>query len=248
MPPQLTDEQIDDLLEGTADMETQQHKDQCPYCAHRVEMAEAIETQLHARLYRWNCPSSAKLRDFAFELLNPEENTVVEKHVKHCIRCREDLKQLDDFLDLNEEDLPVELPVPSQTQDPPPLRPHAIVAAFVSEPAQAYRGAATTRTPVLRGTASEMLTFVAGPDKVYMQLTPSSNGSNLLTGRLFTADRDHWTDAIVEMWRERTLECTTIIDDKGKFRCQVHESGVVQVRIIAEDGRNIVINDILIEP
>jgi hypothetical protein len=186
------------------------------------------------------------LRDYWFEFLNVEDHAFIEKHLERCPRCREEYAQIEAFLEEpDDEEEPLE---PKVAGLPPTLPANAIVAEFVSEPAQAYRGVAASGVPVLRGQAPETLMFATNNETIFMELSPSSSGINMLNGQLIAEHAsDHWERAVVEMWRERSLECMTIMDDMGTFQCQVNQSGTIQVRIIAEDGKNIVIDDIVVE-
>src|SRR5579885_887350 len=87
----------DDLVEAVIDpdhvsAEAQQHLAQCPACAERAASYRQVASALTSRLYRWDCPTTQEISDYAAGWLRGKRRRALTLHVRRCPRCAEELE------------------------------------------------------------------------------------------------------------------------------------------------------------
>lgn len=232
-PPELTDDQISDLLDGLAGDDVQAHFKQCPYCRARVEQARLLEQQMHKRLHRWDCPPADTLRDYAFSLLDTSAHQRLAAHVETCPRCREELRLLDDFLvaDAAAKVAPAQPARPARRSLPNVWRPQPLQGM----PVFAMRGRDSSETIMLETNGVTL----------FLEAQPEDDGL-WLAGRLIAADMAAWEAALVEVWQGDSLQAAAPVRDSA-FRCRLRNSEPIDVRISPKAGPSLLIEQVTFE-
>jgi hypothetical protein len=98
LPPALTDQQLLEALDGTANQQVTQHIQHCPACQARSQTLAGLQTRLKVRLFRATCPSTLELGEFFLRRLPAPQRLVVSQHVRHCPHCTSELAQISEFM------------------------------------------------------------------------------------------------------------------------------------------------------
>src|SRR6476659_7461901 len=96
----LSDEQIIAALDNDIPPDIAAHLRDCPECRARFEVEQAFQGGLMKGLFRVNCPTLDKLRDYSFGMLNPELQKTIELHLQDCWHCRQDIDSMKDFSEM----------------------------------------------------------------------------------------------------------------------------------------------------
>ncbi|MCI0712054.1 MAG: hypothetical protein L0154_18005 [Chloroflexi bacterium] len=226
----LSDEQIHDVIMGNASPEIIEHIKQCEFCAERVHEARVMPA-LARLLYRAKCPSSDELRNYHFDLVDPETNEVVNKHLKLCRFCRQDLQEMIEFIEAEEPR--VELPTFDITA------PNFMFAKPASGERVALRGGSS-----VRGVDSGPLMFEAQTATIFLDLETTAKGYILRGQVMDQDDMELWSEATVEIWQDGYQIDTIQADDMGSFDYLLEEAGMIDIHVIATDKTSIIISDI----
>ncbi len=90
---------LDDLMawaDGEASAAVATHVGACSACRETGEEYRQMGFTLSSILNRVDCPASGILVDYTYDLLVPEQRTVVAAHILDCTRCTDDLRDLRD--------------------------------------------------------------------------------------------------------------------------------------------------------
>lgn len=242
-PPPLTEDQLTAALEGEAEAVVQQHLDQCPSCATRLAQAQQIEYSLkqqlkNIQLYRHDCPPAQQLGEYHLGLVAQSEERTIARHVEQCNLCQTELEDLRVFLS------PAPQPVAKPTPQPVAKRRLGELIARLLPP-----GEARTRSALaLRGgTTGGPIIAEAEETTIVLDVQLSSDGSVMLLGQLVTDDLESWIGALVELRQGEALLLTTTIDDLCSFSCERVPPGLTTLRITAEHGRSLVLEDVALK-
>jgi anti-sigma factor RsiW len=237
-PPELTEEQVNSVLDGVADPAVLRHLEVCPYCSRRVEQARRVDEMLKQRLNRWDCPTPQALRDYHFSLLSAPEEAHIRQHLEDCPHCQAELAELHAFLGQEQ----------ALEPQPEPRRPLLSAAnlrmLFVpSTPQFAFRGASEPSQPVLYSSSPQPLLFEVEGTSVFLELESTAQGLRL-RGQVVTSEgsQETWAQALVELWRGNALQATAVLDEVGGFHCEPVESGQFELRVSAPDGPRLIID------
>lgn len=93
----------DDLVISALDpdaltAEARQHLAECPACAERAAAYQTFTRTLSARLYRWDCPTSLEISDYAAGSLPTKRRRAIRAHLKRCPHCAEEVEMSREFL------------------------------------------------------------------------------------------------------------------------------------------------------
>ncbi len=93
----------DDLVISALDpdaltAEARQHLAECPACAERAAEYQTFTRTLSNRLYRWDCPTTLEISDYASGLLTGKRKREITAHLKHCPYCTEEVEMSREFL------------------------------------------------------------------------------------------------------------------------------------------------------
>lgn len=90
MVPEISISQLSAYLDNDADAEVRAHIAECPACLARAEQLAIAQQNLQQILWRSTCPSPEQLRDYAWDLLPPDDAMSVARHVSFCPYCTHD--------------------------------------------------------------------------------------------------------------------------------------------------------------
>src|SRR6185503_16389461 len=143
-PPELSDRQLLEFLDGEAEPETTHHLGICQYCRNKADALARLQNGLTTRLYRITCPSPLELGEYHLRILPSPQMLVISQHVRECPHCEAEVAQLETFL----KDLTSDV-------KPAPLTPiRVLVARLLGGNEPALR-------PALRGESKGPLIFEA---------------------------------------------------------------------------------------
>lgn len=104
--------------------EARQHFAACAACRARAAEYRTFSSTLARQLYRWDCPTTLQISEYAAGLLTGKERRKLENHLKRCSRCSEEAAVSKEFLGA---------PQPASPQRPRPmarlLRPQHLLEA-----------------------------------------------------------------------------------------------------------------------
>ncbi len=78
--------------------EVRQHLASCSICAGRVAPYQRLAKTLTARLYRWDCPDTQEISEYAAGLVTGKRRRALTLHLQRCPRCAEELEISRQFL------------------------------------------------------------------------------------------------------------------------------------------------------
>ena len=218
-PPELSDRQLLESLDGEAEPETTHHLGICQYCRNKADALARLQSGLTARLYRITCPSPSELGEYHLRVLPPPQMLVIAQHVRECPHCEAEVAQLETFL----KDLTAEV-------KPAPLTPiRVLIARLVGGNEPALR-------PALRGESKGPLIFEADAVVITLDVQPGSSGQVSILGQVAADDQDQWTNALVELRQADMPLLTTTLDDLGAFRFEAVPPGATQITITSTEG------------
>jgi anti-sigma factor ChrR (cupin superfamily) len=218
-PPELSDRQLLEFLDGEAEPETTHHLGICQYCRNKADALARLQNGLTTRLYRITCPSPLELGEYHLRILPSSQMLVVAQHVRECPHCGAEVAQLETFL----KDLTPDV-------KPAPLTPiRVLVARLVGGNESALR-------PALRGESKGPLIFEADGVVITLDIQPASETQVSILGQVAADEQDQWTNALVELQQADKPPMTTSLDDLGAFRFEAVRPGVTQIMITSTEG------------
>ncbi|GEM_PF-1768660 len=115
-PPHLLDEDTLVMAAWDADAltaEAHQHLAECPTCSERVASYQLARKSLTAYLYRWDCPDTQEISDYAAGFIKGKRRRELANHVRQCRHCAEEVQASQEFLAPSPPALPpMPLPLP----------------------------------------------------------------------------------------------------------------------------------------
>lgn len=234
VPPPLTEDQLSDALDGTADAAVQAHLNDCPYCAERLAAARQIETALNRTLQRWDAPSSDQLADYVLNLLDPSARQRIEEYLQVSPSARAEVAQLRDYLKLDA--LPAAPMRPKV--EPRPRLPSLdeIIAVLLPRKLQ----------PALRGgIARGELTAQGRGVTVFIEYFAEGDVCTI-TGQVIANDPAVWDGALAQLFAGGNLTMTAVLDSGGDFKLAQVAPGTYELRIASEGHQVIVIHELTI--
>jgi hypothetical protein len=153
-PQTVTPDSLLMYLDGEAPAEVSQHVAACPACAAEAASLNRLQEQLGAALFRFDCPPSQVLGEYAIDLVTPEDRTSVAQHVVDCPRCTSELRSMREFLVADDLLLPARSGVAAGLRrivaslfpPAPALAPAVALRGSASATAQTYRAGDLTLT------------------------------------------------------------------------------------------------------
>ncbi len=122
--PHMLDEEelIAAVLDPAAlSAEAMQHLTACPTCTERATNYQKVMSALTATLYRWDCPDTQEISDYAAGWLRGKRRRVLTLHLRRCPRCTAELAISQQFL------APTPLPVAPRPRLFAQLVPHRAI-------------------------------------------------------------------------------------------------------------------------
>ncbi len=93
-PAEIREGDLLAFAEGQASIEVRDHIQRCPYCASQARQFGRLDQRLQAGLYRTACPPASALARWQLHLLPTSEELQVAAHVRLCLHCTRELKEL----------------------------------------------------------------------------------------------------------------------------------------------------------
>ena len=220
-PPELSDRQLLEFLDGEAEPETTHHLGICQYCRNKADALARLQSGLTARLYRITCPSPSELGEYHLRILPSPRMLVIAQHVRECPHCESEVAQLENFL----KDL---------TPDVKPGLPtiiRVLVARLISG-----NGEGAALTPALRGERKGPIILEADGVVITLDLESGSDKQVSILGQVAADEQDQWTNASVELQQADMPILATSLDDLGAFRFEAVHLGVTQIIITSTEG------------
>jgi len=218
-PPELSDRQLLEFLDGEAEPETKHHLGICQYCRNKADALAQLQSGLTTRLYRITCPSPLELGEYHLRILPSPQMLVIAQHVRECPHCEAEVAQLETFL----KDLTSEV-------KPSPFTPvRVLVARLLGGNEPALR-------PALRGESKGPIIMEAEGVLITLDVEPGSDGQVSILGQVAADEQDQWTNALVELQQADRQPVTTSLDDLGAFRFEAIRPGATQIMITSTEG------------
>jgi len=183
-PPELSDGALLAYLDDEADDHAKTHLENCPYCRSRAQRLARLQSDMNARLYRFDCPAPLELGEYRLGVLSADRAAGVARHLAACPRCTQEVAQLAGYLS----DLAPDLELSPQEQAGERLR--VLVARLVSGGASgnlrapAYAG--------LRGREDESLPLIFEAEAIQIvldiQADPARPGRQTMLGLVVGVD------------------------------------------------------------
>lgn len=98
----LTTDEVDAILDGTADDDLKERVAQNKEYQQQVEEAQLVDAMLTNRLFRNECPDHDVLMDYHLKHLSKQETEQLENHLERCPLCPEELAELSAIWDEND--------------------------------------------------------------------------------------------------------------------------------------------------
>jgi hypothetical protein len=227
-PPPLTDDQLTDILDNTADQTLHDHLAGCAHCAARLAHAQQAERRLHASLHRFDCPTSQQLGDYHLRRIGQADVRAIAHHLKECSRCTDELEELRTYL------------IAEQAPASQPARP------LLGSLGKLF-GQILPRTPAhaLRGAGLEPIIAEADGATIILNVDPASDKRVLVQGQVVADDLAVWASSLVELRQAGIVQATAVVDDIGGFSLGPIAPAVFELRITPQRGRMLVLPDIL---
>ena len=219
-PPELSDRQLLEFLDGEAEPETTHHLGICQYCSNRADALARLQNGLTARLYRITCPSPLELGEYHLRILPSPQMLVIAQHVRACPHCEAEVAQLENFL----QDLTMDM-------KPAPTPVRVLIARLLGG-----SGEGRAPIPALRGEQKGPIILEAEGVVITLDVEPGSDGQVSILGQVAADNQDQWTNASVELQQADMPPQTTSLDDLGAFRFEVVRPGSTRILITATEG------------
>jgi hypothetical protein len=168
-----------------------------------------------------------ELGDYHLGLLPASQVLVVAQHVRECVLCRQEMIQLEEYLE----------ELASQRGVPDPVR--ILIGRLVGgQPGEILSA------PALRGDMKGPLIFAADGIVITLDVQPAQNGRVSLQGQVAAEDQDPWTGALVRMSQADMPDLTGSLDDLGAFDFEDVRPGSIHLKITSSSGIEIQILNI----
>jgi anti-sigma factor RsiW len=219
-PGAVSPEELVAHTEGAAPARVAEHLRACRHCAAEAGRYAGQMGRLGRALFRFDCPSSHTLGEYALGLLGGDARVQVAAHVPDCPRCVEEMGMLRTFLSTE--------PAP---QVGPLERLRRIVAALVPAPTgPAYAG--------LRG-AAEATVLTYRTETTTITLRPGAagrSGAVGLTGLILRAgETETVAGAEARLVGPSEAARTAEVDELGNFAFDDVPGGAYQLELRLDD-------------
>ena len=211
-PPALTERQLLEFLDGTANEHTTQHLEQCPYCQGRAHAYQQMENRLKSRLFRAECPPSLELGEFYLRMLPAARKLVVSQHVRSCPHCTREIADLTESLGTDAIQPPDESLLG---------KAHVLIAQLL--------GSAGT-AGALRG-ENKVITLEVDDIVLTFDVQSAPRGMISLLGQIAAEEQDLWTGAVVTLTQEGSPRQTASVSDLGAFHFSAIQPGETHMTI-----------------
>ncbi len=207
----LTDADLLAYLNGDLDEQTENLEITDEIQARLDELAH-VQKRLSARLHRIECPQTAELGEYYLHNLSPSQRLLIAAHLRTCLRCREELEELQDYLG-------------SGSGLVEKLR--MVLARRLSPGADLLAAGAPSG---VRGDDAEIHQFEAEGVQITLQFEtdPAQPGRRVAMGLIMGMEP---AATRVLLWRENELATSARVDELGNFVVDDLEPGEYELAI-----------------
>lgn len=237
IPPELTEDELSELIDGESDQRVRDHVKRCPYCAERLARAQQVEAGLSTTLLRKDCPSSFELAQYVQDMFDSaDDKAPIEDHLETCRFCRQDLEDWQAFID--EEDATMMGQTEAQADNiiPMPVQPGGRIVLFpeiIPGAQRALRGDTRVKRVIANAdTTTIRLSFEAQPDD-----------SLKLSIQLASQEVD-WRGGMVTVQQHEQTVAVCRINDYLIGACELPEVAAISLRFVAADETLIEFNNV----
>jgi hypothetical protein len=213
-PPELSDGDLLAYLDGEADTHAKKHLENCPSCRERAQRLARRQSDMTARVYRFDCPSPLELGEYRLDVLSTDRAAGVARHLATCLRCTQEVAQLEGYL----ADLAPDLELSPWERAGERLQ--VMVARLVSggargdllaQPAPAHAG--------LRGREEQALPLIFEAEQVQVvldvQADPARPGRQTILGLVAGVDDPQAHQ--VYLWKDSQRMTAVSLDETANF-------------------------------
>jgi len=202
-------------LDGEPDDRVAAHLEGCPHCRERARRLGRLQDHLTARLYRYNCPSTAELGEYHLGLLPQDQGAALAYHLTECPRCTYEVTQLEHYL----ADLAPTLEQPGLLEQATE-RIRVLVARLVNGGMNVDLLGQPALAPALagvRGDESEPLIYEADGVQVVVEIDqdPDQPDRRSILGLVIGVDDPDKLD--VHLWQSDQPVATIQVEEMGNF-------------------------------
>ncbi len=232
----LSEEQIMAALDNDVPSEIADHLRNCEECRARFEVEQRLEGELMHGLFRVDCPSLDKLRDYAFNLLTEDVQKMIDKHLKHCAHCQQDIASMKTFSDRASNQVESE-----RSSKLAPMHKWPLV------PPNALFGRTSSIDVIkglrVRGSINGIL-LEASDVSIALEVEQNDDHGLTLVGQMIVPDLQVWNEALVELWRDGQIIRFAMVDDTGVFECNTDSVANIRLVITNQNEQVVIFNDI----
>lgn len=238
----LTDEQLWSVIDGDVDDAVRGHLAGCEACSARLAAMQQFEVQLRRGVH----PTSQQLANFQMELLSAPAHQIIAEHIAHCAACQTKLAAL---IELSADvTIPDSLALPVRVPRPQAAKPNwgNTARELIAHLLQPQGGGPRLAGVNVLGSHANVLTAEAEGLRIHLTMEAVRN-EIALAGQLVTdeeADQVAWEGATVAVTHlDIGARSVSLLDDLGEFTCPPLPPGLAYLRIRANDGRAVVLDE-----
>ncbi len=221
--------QLVEYAEGEVSDAVVTHLARCSSCQRRVRTYIGTGRRLRSALFRFDCPTTMDVCDYAIDLVSEECRVAIARHVVECSSCSDELWQLCAYLSAG-------LSTCSSVFRSPPR--HAVATLFEH----------TTSSPfgIARGAEqAESSEYRAGPIRIMLGSVPGGIRGAVTVDRLLldeSAPPGAAAQRVVRLLAGDALVTASRTDDLGGFTFEAVATGAYQLQITLSDHVAVVEN------
>ncbi len=235
----LSEDQLIAMMSGVAEDTVVEHLQQCAFCQNQLDRLKRAEDRLREKLHRWDCPDETTLGEFALKILSEAEQDRIAKHVKTCPLCRQDLADLQGFMDGVDRAEAQERDKIAHNRRPPAL------ANRPKRPFVPAMSVAVMHGAAMRGDGPQ--SFEVEGLRLVVSVT-HEEGYYELNGQLLGPNTQHWSNGLVKAEQGEAWPVLGIVNHRGKFQCRLPTAMDTHLTITAQDGTTIRVEGIKVAP
>lgn len=226
-PPELTDLELHQFLEGDADHAVVAHLKVCQYCLSRAEAIQRLQNRLKRNLFRADCPQPEVLSAYQLHLLNNADSAEIERHLSLCPHCANELAN---FTALDLEIARAYSHAPSQLHN----RIRITVAQWIKNMGNAAGASLPGLQPAaLRGTASAPFVFAdeeGNEISIMLDKNQAARTSHHLTGLIVRSEAMQFAEQATQLGTVVVLQAgsrlnSASVDELGNFEVELPAPG-----------------------
>jgi hypothetical protein len=205
IPPELTDVELLDAIDGEANPSIQAHLARCAHCSARLEDFRAME---HALKVRADCPPAEQLADYTMRLLMTSDRAQIDHHLGRCALCRQEVELLKATFTPEE----VRTPEPRLSRG---ARPRRFFPSFSDIRVRILQPSLATSSGAVKGTGARSRVFESGPISVMLSLESIAGRVKV---NVIISDLDRPSG-----WKGGYADFADVVDGQRMYPAQIDE-------------------------